>query len=119
MAIHYIEIPQPPDPNFQIGVVLLGVPYLFDFRWNVRAAAWFLDVNDVQEKPIWNGIRIVIGMYLGRACNAQPFTNGVLQALDLSGAGADPGLDDFGTRVRLTYMPAVDLLALMTKAGTK
>lgn len=123
MAIQIIPVQQ-SEPNYRIGVTLLGVAYWFDFRWNAGdplrpagAPGWFLDVYDANEKPIWNGIRIVIGTYLGRACNASPFTDGVLMAFDTSGKGLDAGFDDFGTRVKLVYMPAVDLLAVQQKFG--
>ncbi len=121
MAIHYIPIQQ-SEANYRVGVTLLGVAYWFDFRWNVRDLAWYLDVYDATEKPIWGGIKCVIGTYLGRACNSPPFTDGVLMCFDTvnpAGKAIDAGFDDFGTRVKMVYMPTVDLLAVQNKAGTR
>lgn len=118
MAIHYIPIQQ-SEANYRIGVTLVGVAYWFDFRWNVRDSAWFLDVYDATQVPIWVGIKCVIGTYLGRACQQLPFTDGALMCFDTSGAGKDAGFGDFGTRVRMAYLPTIDLLATQNKVGVK
>lgn len=116
MAISFVPIQQ-STPNYRIGVTLVGVAYWLDLRWNTRDAAWYLDVYDANEKPICNGIKIVIGTFLGRTCNVAPFTQGVFVAFDTSGAGLDAGFDDFGKRVQLAFLPVTDLLAVEQLAG--
>jgi hypothetical protein len=123
MARHFITLPQ-SNPNYRIGVTLLGVSYWFDIRWNepdparpAMTGAWFLDVYDVNLKPIWSGIKLVIGTYLGRACQQSPFTDGVLIVYDTSGKSLDAGFDDLGGRVQMIYLPQEDLLAELSRLG--
>jgi hypothetical protein len=41
-----------------------NINYLIDIRWNVRANAWFLSMYDVNEVPIFEGVKIVTGLNL-------------------------------------------------------
>lgn len=118
MAIHYIPIQQ-GEPNYRIGIAIQGVAYLMDVRWNVRDAAWYLDLYDQNEKPIRTGLKCMLGTYLGRTCNQSPFTDGVFRVCDTSGVGRDATFDDFGGRVQLVFIPTLDLLALYQKVGVK
>jgi hypothetical protein len=51
--------------------------------------------------PICMGIKVVLGIQLGRRCLRAPFTNGVFVAVDLTRSGAEAGFDDIGTRVEI------------------
>lgn len=99
------------SPNFRMGVTLdFGVPYLFDVRWNARAASWYFDMFEADETPIISGVRIVLGTYLGRRCTHDFFRRGVLVAVDTSGAGRDAGLDDLGARVQVRRYLAQEVI---------
>ncbi len=93
--------------------------YGFRFRWNAIDEAWYMDVADAADQPIASGIKVVLGIYLGRRfVAAHPlFRDGVFVAADTSGKRQDAGLLDFGTRVTLTYVPVEDLLAILNQAG--
>lgn len=123
MATYEIPVQQ-STPNYRVRTSLPSpgasdVAYLIDFRWNVRDLAWFMDVYDVNEIPIRTGIKVVVGTYIGRASTLAPFKDGVFLASDTSGATLDAGFDDFGTRVRLSYIQSFDLLTMFSQIGVK
>lgn len=102
-------------PYFDLQARLDDVTYTLSVRWNVRAAAWYLDIWDEQGVTLFAaGVRLVVNYPL---CNyltgRQP--PGALVAVDTSGQGIDPGLGDLGgssARVQLYYATAVELAAL-------
>jgi hypothetical protein len=113
-------------PNQRVQFAIAGVAFIFDFRWNAGDVTrsqdqkgWYLDVYDVNEKPIASGLRCVIGTYIGRACQAAPFADGALIVFDTSRKGIDAGLDDFGGRVQMAYLNSGDLLAQFSRLGAK
>lgn len=106
-----IEIPLTPSlGSYRFGAVIETVPYLFDVRWNVRDQGWYMDVRESDETPIVLGIKLVLGVYLGRRSNHDLFRNGVLVMVDLSIQGKDAGFDDLGVRVVMQYIPVLDLI---------
>lgn len=110
MSVQQIPIQQ-NVANCRVGVSLLGVAYWFDFRWNALDESWWLDVSDAVENPIRTGIKCVIGTFLGRTCQAPPFSQGALICYATTGAAVDAGLSDFGTRVKMVFVPTADLIA--------
>ena len=97
--------------NYRLTTSLLGVAYLFDFAWNAYDESWWLSVYDALENPIRTGIRCVLGTYLGRTCQAAPFSQGALICYDTSGSGIDAGFSDFGSRIKMAFVPQIDLIA--------
>ncbi len=108
----------PSLPCYRFGITIEGAQYLFDLTWNDRDAAWYLDVRNVDESAIVVGIRIVLGTFLGRLCQAAPFTTGVLVAIDTSNQSKEATLDDLGTRVSLRYFPLSDLAVNYTDVNS-
>lgn len=109
-----LEIPLTPSiGSYRFGTVIETVAYIFDVRWNVRAQAWYMDIREADETPIILGVRLVLGVYLGRRSNHDLFKNGVLIAVDLGIHGRDAGFDDLGVRVVLKYIPVLDLIQLI------
>jgi hypothetical protein len=100
---------EPSIPNYRFGTTIDSTPYILDVRWNARSNAWFLDVFEVDEVPIFRGAKIVLGTYLGRRANHPLVRRGVLLAVDTSGAGLDAGLDDLGTRVQVRWYPQSEI----------
>lgn len=85
--------------------------YRFAFRWNERAASWYMDVLESDDTPIRMGIRVVLGVRLGRRVADSRFPPGELVARDLSGAGREAKLEDFGTRVVIDYTSPEEVAA--------
>lgn len=98
-----------PLPFFDMVVPLDGVNYTLQFRWNVRASAWYLDVLDEPGTTVLlAGLKIVADWPLAAYTTArQP--PGLFVAVDSSGANIDPTLEDFGVRVNLLYFTATEL----------
>lgn len=99
-----IDIPDGPDVEF---LVALGEDVAtLRLRWNARAASWYLDVADADGVPILSGQRLAVNMRVG-AKSAHPFfAKHMIVAIDTSGERRDPGLDDLGRRVLLTWTEA-------------
>lgn len=113
-----VEIPFSPSVGaYRLTFIIETVQYIFDARWNTRAAAWYMDVLEADETPIALGIKIVLGCLLGRRTNHPLFNNGVLVAIDLSGQEMDATLDDFGTRVAILYYPVLDWIVALQGQG--
>jgi hypothetical protein len=98
--------------HFDLQVALDGVTYTLEFRWNVRASAWFMAVLDAQGVTAHVvGVKLVVDYPLNRfSPNRTP--PGLFMAIDTSatqGMGEDPGFDDLGNRVQIAYLTAADL----------
>lgn len=103
---------------YRFGTSILGSPYIFDVRWNSREFAWYMDVLEIDETPIVYGIKIVLGVFLGRRSRHKLFTQGVLIAGDSSGVDREATFDDLGTRIKLIYIPVVELMTRVAQAAT-
>lgn len=116
------DIPlRPSEPWYRMTTPLADAPtpgttttYHFDFRWNVRDSSWYFDMLEQDETPIIQGVRVVLGMYLGRRSRHPFFRHNVIVAVNTSSARGDDGreatLDDFGARVILRVFTAYDIL---------
>lgn len=104
------KIPVTSDqPLYQQNTTLDGRDYILTFAYNARDFSWYLDIADQDAVPISSGIRIVVDWDLLKRCVDARRPPGILVANDLSGAGIDPGKDDFGTRVELIYFEAAEV----------
>ena len=108
----------PVIPNvayYTFSTVIETEVYTFVFRWNVRDASWYFDCTMEDGTVLQQGVRVVLGAYLGRACTQGFFNQGVLVARDTSGQGLEAKFEDFGTRVELLYLSALDIQAMLDK----
>lgn len=104
----------PGDTNYRLVVPLDNIDYLFDVRWNSRdnvdpvtgeaRGAYYFDLREADETIIEIGIKVVLGVRLGRTSTHPFFDVHVLQPIDLSGQGKDAGYDELGTRVQVLHM---------------
>lgn len=100
----YTIIPiQPGELNYSMLVAIGGVTYTFESKWNETNQSHYLNVMTEIEEPIRMGMRVTLGVPLGRTSTHPFFTDGRMVARDLSGQKLEPGRDDFGTRVELRY----------------
>ena len=98
------KIPVRSDlPNYTQVTTLDGRDYVLTFSYNARDLSWYLDIADQDEVMIAAGLRIVADWDLLKRCVDPRRPPGIIFANDLSGAGLDPGPDDFGARVELLY----------------
>src|SRR5579859_5325596 len=93
-------------PHYTFECELDGVTYSFDLAWNDRDGAWYMQIGDAQENLLVGSMRVVLGkIFAGRVQNPA-LPPGILVAKDTSGAEADPGLEDLGSRVQIVYYDA-------------
>lgn len=118
MANDALEIPFVGGIGYyRFGTTIESTPYLFDVRWNDRDQSWRFDVLEIDETLIAAGIRINLGVYMGRQYNHPLFKGGVFVAVDLSGKRIEAGYLDLGTRVVVQYIPVLELLTRLTRFG--
>lgn len=107
-----IEIPLSngaPLPFFDIQTSLEAVTYTLQFRWNVRAAAWFMDVfNETADTLLMPGIKLVATWPLAAYhSNRQP--PGAFIVVDSAGEDVDPDDLSLGVRHSLVYFTSTEL----------
>lgn len=100
------QIPLLTDEHYDLEIDLDDVIYTLLFQWNHRGQSWFLSISKLDGTPVVSGVRVVADTPLLRYCSHPDKPKGELVALDTSGAGQDPGLTDFGSRVLLMYESA-------------
>lgn len=106
--------------------VLSNTAFTVNVRWNAsddnRVGAWRMDLLDADGSRIFSGIKIVLGIALGRRCTDPRMPPGVFWAVDLAAAQAgtkrDATLDDLGTRVVVYYYPFDEWFAAPGEAAT-
>lgn len=100
-----------PGRSDQVQRVSLdGGVYQLRFRWNDRAACWFLDIAGVDGLALATGIAVRVGSPFGLPhATRAGMPPGLLMAADRSQSGTDPALDDLGDRVRVYYLEAADV----------
>lgn len=94
-------------PHYTQRTTLDGTTYVLALNWNGREKRWMLSIRAADGTPIAEGLKVVIGWPLNRHVRGGP--PGMLWAVDTTGAGTDPGLQDLGSRVRLIYTDAAGL----------
>lgn len=103
MAIFYVDV-DTTALLFEEFVFLDGREYLLRFRWNARAFAWYMDVNDQDGLPIVNGVRLVCGIRLAReVVGDDRMWPGTMACVSTTQDDSDPGVADLGARVLLIY----------------
>lgn len=105
-----LDLPCRTDlPHYQFEAELDGTNYQLEFRWNDRAAAWFLEVRDSSGTPLLSGRRVCLNSFTLRRFRGLGLPPGELLCYDTSGTNTDPGLNDLGGRVRLLYFTAAEM----------
>lgn len=102
----------PLDPTlryFDFQAPLDGVTYTIELRWNQRIAAWFIRVLDEQGDGVLMGDTKVVANWPIAAYFTGRQPPGAFVFVDSTGAGIDPGLNDLGARVIMTYNDAAEL----------
>jgi hypothetical protein len=87
-------------------VELDGVVFELTFSWNTREEVWMISVADADGVALASGVKIVVDWELFRSVSNADMPEGIMMALDTSGAGLDPGLTELGERVILLYQEA-------------
>lgn len=101
----------PSVPYSEFTTTLENETYVFRQRWNERDQAWYFDVSVENGDVVRQGVKVVLGTYLGRASNVGIFAQGAIIALDMTKQARDATYDDIGERVQVRYYTALELQA--------
>jgi hypothetical protein len=98
-----------PWSSFQCQ--LDGTTYGLEFRWNERAAGWFMSIYDSSGNRLLANRRLVIGWGIIARFKKwnRALPPGDFIAVDSTNRGQEAGLSDLGTRVKVIYVEAADL----------
>jgi len=100
------------SPFYTFSTTIEGADYVFKVRWNNRDKAWYFDVLETDgTTPIAQGLKINLGVIIGRWCRHKLFRTGIIVAVDLSDAGRDATVDDLGTRVVVQRWTTLEALS--------
>lgn len=103
MALLLLSATNHPDTEQVYS--LDGANYVFRFRYNERAGAWFLDVATEDGTTLVTGRKVVVSWIIaGLRETSASMMPGHVFALDTSATDTDPTLDDLGTRVAIYYL---------------
>lgn len=100
---------RPGLPNFDLQQDFEGTTYTLRVRWNVRAAAWFLDVLDEAGETYLVAGRRMAANWPTAAYVTGRAPAGALVLVDTAGLGAEATFDDLGTRHLLYYYSTEEL----------
>ena len=96
-------------PQYRYSVVIDGISYIFEYKWNVRADSWYLSILQPDETCIRAGIRIVKDWNLiFRDVNELLF-EGVLYVLRADNGSGDPVFEDFPDATLILQISGDDL----------
>jgi hypothetical protein len=98
-----VIIPITNDANQELKATLDDSEYFIRLRYNVRGEYWTLDMLTAGKTPIVTGVAIRVSYSLLSRYVDTRLPDGKLYAIDTSGEGLDPALDDMGERVLLAY----------------
>jgi hypothetical protein len=105
-----IQIPTRSDlPFYDLQITLEDVTYTLEFRWNVRAEAYFMKVLDEEGVNILQGDMKLVANFPINAYTTGRQPPGVFVLVDTSGLEEEPGEEDFGTRHKLLYFTEDEL----------
>ena len=101
-----VQIPVFIDtPHWSERIALGSSVYILTFNYNARMDRWILDIADANNNALATGLPVLCMadalQNLGAKTPGMP--PGVLFALDITGAGADPNATNFGQSVLLFY----------------
>lgn len=110
-------------PAYSQTTTLDGRNYLFSFAFNEREGTWFVSLADADGVPIVEGEKVIVQLPLFSLVTDPRRPPGVMMAIDTTAPetdysaevktlAQDPGLFELGTRVKLVYFPADELVAL-------
>lgn len=102
------------DNNYTLVIPVDNVPILFEVHWNSQednnVGGWYMSLYEQNQTPIATGIKIVLGVNLGRRSTHPFFRSYLLRAFDTSGQNKDPGFDDLGNRVIVKLFTVQEIL---------
>jgi hypothetical protein len=99
------ELPVTSDPQaYTFQITLDGTPYNVRFHYNRRRETWHMSIATQDNIDLVNGVPIFVNWPILDRFKDTRLPPGTFMAIDTTGETIDPGQDDFGTRVKMTYI---------------
>lgn len=95
---------------FSISTVLDAEVFVFECKWNFRDESWYLSIFEEDNTPIVQGVRMVLGTYLGRKSTHKLFKSGVFVMVDTTGQSMEATQEDLGYRVKLIRFSVEEII---------
>lgn len=102
---------RPSLASYSFNTTVENVVYVFELLWCEYDSSWYLSVFTELNVPICTGIRLVLGIALGRRCLHPLFQTGVFVMVDLTGKGREATFEDLGVRVQMRRYSLDQILA--------
>lgn len=104
---------------YEFNATIDDQQYIFDVRWNGHPTSpgWYFDVYEHDKTLMAAGLRIVLGVYIGKTVIHRLFRTGVMIAADTTKQGRDATFDDLGTRVEVRWFPLDEWFLRMVASG--
>ena len=101
------QIPIIYDPSaYGQKTTLDSIVYTLSFRWNSRAAQWFMDIATSDDVMIKAGIAIVVKWDLLGKYSDGRLPPGTMYAINIENENVDPTETNFGSDILLLYNEA-------------
>jgi hypothetical protein len=102
-----VEIPMDADADAQaLDVAVNGLDWRFTVRWNVRAQAYALELENSEGEIVIAGRLLRVNADALEGSKARLGVSGVLTVEDLTGRGEAPTRGGLGDRWRLVWLQA-------------
>lgn len=108
MAIFRIPLEQ-DFPEFVQQTQLDGITYTLRFHWNEREESWYFELGDVDDNPVVASRKVVADWPLLHREQSEDKPPGSIWAIDLTGEGQPPGLNDLDERVIILYFDEAEM----------
>jgi len=103
MAI--LKIPIRNDiPAYTLSIGLEGTTFVLSFRYTERTSRWMMDILDVSEVPIVEGVVLLVNLNLTSRFKDSRMPKGYFLLADESGNNAQPNRLNFSNDVNLFYV---------------
>jgi hypothetical protein len=112
MAVVILPLLTDDTPHYSFACELEGVTYSFEFLWDDRDGAWYMQIGDGEENPLTGMLRVVLGKSFTSQYVNPALPPGAFFAKDTSNSNVDPGLEDLGSRVQIWYAESTSVASL-------
>lgn len=102
MSVYVIPL---TNMNQTLQISLLGITYTLNVYWNALANLWYLDINDVNNNPILNGLPMTAGVNLLKQFGYLGI-GGALVAQNVNNPNLPIGYSDLGVTSFLLFIVA-------------